>query len=381
MFRNDTRLPFFSLLSILLVLSAAGGAVAAEARATGAVYAMTNDVQDNRVVAFDRAADGTLSFQGSYSTGGHGVGDTTEPVDALGSENPLLLSYDSRWLFAVNAGSDEISVFAVRPDRLVLVDKVPSGGHFPASLTMYWNRLYVLNAGGEGNITGFTVGAGGHLAPLASSTRALAAGGTNPPSFLDSPAQVSFTPMGDELVVTIKKGNRILVFPVGADGRPSAAPVTATANGDLPFGFAFDGGGHLLVAEPGSQAVSSYQLRADGTLAAISRSVGNGQPATCWLVTDGRFVYTTNNGADTISGYQAAADGTLSLLDPSGVTAVTGEHPVDLALSPDGHFLYNLNAGSGSVTYYEVDTDGRLLALGEIGGLPADAGAVGMVVR
>ena len=56
----------------------------------GAVYAMTNAADGNEVVMYDRAADGTLTLVDAFATGGQGL--TTEPDDALGSENPLILS-------------------------------------------------------------------------------------------------------------------------------------------------------------------------------------------------------------------------------------------------------------------------------------------------
>lgn len=367
-----------TLLGIAIIV-----AVATPSRAldpAGAVYAMTNALDDNEILIYQRAADGTLTFQNAVSTDGMGIGNLTEPEDALGSQSPLLLSPNGRWLFAVNAGSDEISVFEVRRDGLTLVDKVPSGGPFPASLTVYWNLLYVLNSGNDGNITGFTVGPDGHLTPIPGSTRSLDAGGVNPPLFIDSPAQVAFSAQGNELVVTIKSTRSILVFPVDKAGLPSTQPIVNTSVGALPFGIAFDPQGHMLVAEPGSQAVSSYEINADGTLEVITGSEPNGQAATCWIVTDGRFAYTTNNGADTISAYRVGPDGSLTLVDAAA--GLTGGHPVDLAMSRDGRFLYNVNAGSGTLSMFAVDPgDGSLISLGEIGGLPADDGAVGIAAR
>lgn len=306
-------------------------------------------------------------------------------------------------MFAVNAGSNEISVFRVRHNRLKLVYKVDSGGDFPSSLTQHGRLLYVLNSGGEGNITGFTVGHNGHLTPLAGSTRSLNTGGVNPPFFLVSPAQIQFDPSGDMLVVTVKEpgdnvpGNgpgEIRVFPLDDYGLPKE-PVTTIAAGTTPFGFTFDRRGHLLVVEafgreavgtPFAGAVSSYDIGADGSSEEISASVGNFQTATCWIVSGmrfgSRFAYATNNASATISGYRIRRDGRLKLLDADGVTAVTNGGPVDLAVTPNGRFLYNVNAGTGTVCMYRINKkSGRLTSLGEVGGLPVDDGAVGIAVR
>src|SRR4029077_626960 len=94
----------------------------------------------------------------------------------LGSQGALVLSENGRWLFAVNAGSDDISVFSVDREELTLASRVSSGGTRPISMTVYRDLLYVLNAGGSGNITGFNIGRHGALTPISNSTRPLSGG-------------------------------------------------------------------------------------------------------------------------------------------------------------------------------------------------------------
>jgi len=368
----------------------------------GAVYAMTNAEDDNEVLVYGRAADGTLRLEDSVSAGGSGK--TGEPNDALGAQSPLLLSPNHRILFAVNAGSDTIAVFRVRDKGLKLVEVVPSGGQFPVSLTFNWNLLYVLNAGGDGNITGFRVNYGGHLTPIDGSTRWLNAGGSNPPFFLASPAQVGFSPRGDRIVVTVKDVNAdhlIHVFGVDDNGLPSAQPVTTTSDTTLSFGFAFVGLDRLIVAEPFGNslgpdgqgnvitppvpsrgAVSEYKIRGNGTLRPINASVLNAQTATCWIAaTPGRrFAYTTNNASDTISSYKLGARGRLTLMEE--VAADTGGAPVDLTITPDSRYLYHVNAADGTVGMFKISpTDGRLTSLGDaVDGLPGDGSAAGIAV-
>jgi 6-phosphogluconolactonase (cycloisomerase 2 family) len=105
------------------------------------------------VAAFDRAPDGTLTIQGTYPTGGTGTGA------GLGSQGALVLDNDGRELFAVNAASNSITAFKVRPRGLEIEATVPSGGTTPISVTVHDDTLYVLNAGGAANITGFDVSA------------------------------------------------------------------------------------------------------------------------------------------------------------------------------------------------------------------------------
>jgi 6-phosphogluconolactonase len=93
-----------------------------------------------------------------------------DPGTDWGDQGALALSAGNRWLFVVNAGSNEVSVFRVEPSGLILVDRQPSGGSRPVSLTVDRNLLYVLNAGravgGTDTITALLVGPDGTLAPL-----------------------------------------------------------------------------------------------------------------------------------------------------------------------------------------------------------------------
>jgi 6-phosphogluconolactonase (cycloisomerase 2 family) len=258
----------------------------------------------------------------------------------------------------------------VNHDGVELQDTVASGGVRPISLTLDHNLLYVLNAGGAGNITGFVVKYG-ELAPLAGSTRPLGAGSSGP-------AQVSFAPNGKVLVVTEKNSSTIDTYVV--DGHGLAGPPTVNpATGGTPFGFDFDEHGNVLTSNATGSA-SSYDVAKDGSLSVISGAVPTFQGAPCWLVAskDGRYAYTANAGGGTISGFSVGHHGTLTLLDPSGVSANlgAGSHPLDEAVSKNGHFLYVLVDGTHSIGAFRIGHDGSLVFGGTVGGLPA--GAMGL---
>jgi len=362
----------------------------------GQVYSMTNSSQNNEIAIYDRLSDGSLVLKEYVSTGGMGSGgdEPLEAVDALGSQGPLVMTSDHRWLLAVNAGSDEVSVFQIAGSALTRVDKVASGGFFPASITVHNQLVYVLNSGGEGNFTGFVLQENGHLSPIVGSTRSLNVGGLNPPKFIVSPAQVGINPWGDLLFVTIKGSNEIRSYQLSADGMPSQTAVVTESNGKTPFGFTFDRMGNLIVVEPfgnadtiptpNASAVSSYFVESNGTLRSISTTVENMQTASCWIARtrDGKFVYTTNNASNTITGYRVAVDGSLTLLNVDGVSAHTEENPVDITVTADGRFLYAVNAGSGTISMYAIEVvSGALLPLGSVPGLPVHDGAVGIVAN
>src|SRR5215472_1514942 len=329
----------------------------------GAIYTLTNEAQANAVVALDRSARGTLSHPRRFATGGRGTGS------GLGSQGAIALSRNGGWLFAVNAGSNDISVFSVRGTELRLAHRSSSGGTMPISVTSHRNLVFVLNAGGKGNIAGFTATSSGALRPLPDAVRSLS--GPNA-----GPAQISFSPDGQSLVVTEKNTGLLDLYSVGEDGSVSEAN-QVPSNGETPFGFSFTRRGLLIVSEAfggrdGESAVSSYQL--EDEVQPLSVSVADHQTAACWIsvTRSGRFAYTTNTGSGTISGYLVSSCGTLSLLNADGVTASTGEgsNPTDLALSADSSFLYALGSGNGTISAFQVGDDGGLTPLQQVGGLP-----------
>ena len=338
---------------------------------SGAIYSMDNSANGNHVLVWERAETGALTGPGTYATGGTGTGA------GLSSQGSVLLSHDARWLFVCNAGSDEVSVFAVSTQGLQLVDKVSSSGRLPLSLTLNDDLLYVLNAGGSAgdkdNITAFRFD-DGHLVPLPNSTHALSGDDTGP-------AQVSFTKDGDALVVTERTTSIIDTFTVSDDGLVTNHKMFQSA-GVTPFGFATGRRDRIFVSEAGGGAAnassaSSYVISETAELEVISSAVPTEQTAACWLITshDERFVYTANAGSGSISGYAVDREGTLQLLTPDGRTGVTGagSHPVDMTLSRDGRFLYSLNNGNGTIGVFRTSPDGSLEALVGASGIPTSA--------
>jgi 6-phosphogluconolactonase len=354
-----------------LVAALAWTGLAAATPSAGNAYTQTNDPAGNRVQVFLRAPDGALTAARSFPTGGQGTGG------GLGNQGAVVRS--GRWLLAVNAGSDELSLFRARRHGLVLTDVVGSGGDMPVSVTTDGRRAYVLNAGAGNNLTGFTITHDGRLQAIPGSTQPLSAA-------MAAAAQIELAPAGGTLVVTEKDTNRIVTYPVAKNGSVGAGTATASA-GQTPFGFAFDRLGRLFVSEafggmPGMSAVSSYGLVAAGGVTPISPAVGTLQTAACWVVLsrDQRFAYATNTDSDSITGYRIAKDGSITRLDQDGVTAPTGDGPTDLAIDASGRTLYALNAAEGSIGAFRVGVDGGLTPLASVGGLPAGA-VTGLAVQ
>jgi 6-phosphogluconolactonase (cycloisomerase 2 family) len=389
----QTRIKAITIFTGFLMLASLGSITAQRTTPTprprpqpqnlqaGAVYVLTNQVE-NAVAVFRRAINGQLTAAGEFPTGG--AGDPVAippdpPTDPLASQGALVFGPGSQLLFAVNAGSNQVSVLRVGRTGLALVDVVDSGGVRPISLTVHEDLLYVLNEGGTPNITGFTIGNDGMLTPLADSTQPLL-GGTGA-----DPAQVSFNGDGTLLVVTEKLGNRLDTYTVDANGLPSA-PIDNASNGMTPFGFSFNNDNFLIVSEafggaPNQSAASSYSSDLSGVLSVISGSVQNSQTASCWVVipNNGRLAIVSNTGSGTISTYNVNDVGVLTLANAVAADLGANSAPRDMALSVNGHILFVQAEGGQSVAVFHIENNGTLTPADTAGGLPF--GAQGIAAR
>jgi hypothetical protein len=111
---------------------------------------MTNAADRNEVISFRRAADGSLQEGHRFATGGRGSGGNNDPLESQGS---LTLSQDHTLLFAVNAGSGEISVFQAssvcheesilcKESVTVVVSCVPQSSSSPSHTTRQATVLF-----------------------------------------------------------------------------------------------------------------------------------------------------------------------------------------------------------------------------------------------
>jgi hypothetical protein len=224
------------------------------------------------VLALERRFDGKLAPLGQFATGGRGTGKPHLP-----SQSSIVLSDDGRQLLVVNAGSDELSLFAVHNDGLRLSDRVASGGATPTSVAVSGNLVYVLN-NGTPNIAGFQID-DGQLVELDGSARPLSAGDADP-------AQVSFSRDSRTLVVTERGTDSISTYAIDEHGY-ATGPTTIKSSGKTPYGFGFTADGAMIVTEAfggavGAAAASSYSITDPGKLAPVSGSVGDTRSEVCW---------------------------------------------------------------------------------------------------
>lgn len=389
-------------LSALLVLVAAvavvagAGASAARAQASdvvGHVYVNDNTAPINTVAGFDRHADGSLTaIPGSpFAVGGSGTGH----ADA--SQGSLQLSADGRYLLAVDAGSNQISVLRIKPDgslQSAQGSPVASGGVNPVSIGIHSDLVYVANAGpgsstGDTNYTGFTLNAGGHLRPIPDSTYVL-------PN--DSkPGQVLFNGDGTRVAGTRIATSLIDSFTVGSDGRLTAAPGSpydaqafSPPQGWGQLGSEFNpiDPNELFVSDAHTAAggaafpglVSSFTDGADGTLTPVGAPVANDGGASCWIEIshDGNFLFVVNTASASVSSYSVGEGGTLTFLQSTAPGQI-GAGAEDARLSPDGSTLWVVESGTDGVTGFSVN-GGTLTPLSQAAG-PLGATPSGIVVN
>lgn len=345
------------------------GGPSAGAGANHVVFVQTDGTAGNQVVAYDRADDGSLTWANTYGTGGLGGALNGSVVDHLASQGSLTYDAANALLYAVNAGSNTVSVFSVSGDHLSLRQVVDSGGTFPVSVTADGTFVYVLNAEDGGSVSGFRV-AGGALHPIHGSTRPLGLLiPTDSSQFTHTPGQVAFSPNGSQLIVTTKATTSAIdVFAVLPNGRLSGVPVVNSEPDTVPFAVSFDRAHHLVVANAGNNSLATFTLDQNGTVTLIN-SVATGQPATCWVAPAQGFFFASNAGGPSVSGYQVDGAGNLSLLGANSTDPGT----VDASASTGGQYLYVQTGGSGIVDEFAVNSNGSLNKIGSV----SVAGAVG----
>jgi len=373
-------------LSLLIAMLAGGSALAATVASAasgvvGQVYVNDNTAGVNTVAGFDRHADGTLTaLPGSpFAVGGAGTGS------GIGSQGALQLSSDGRYLLAVDAGSNQISVLRIKPHgnlQPVEGSPVASGGIEPVSIAVHAGLVYVANAGtGGSNYTGFTINPGGHLRPIANSTVSLPDG--------SQPGDVLFSGDGSHLVGVRVATSLIDSFTVASDGRLTAASGSPfAAQGPGPFGSEFrpTNPTQLYVSNahggPLAGTVSAFSVGGDGTLSSIGSSpFADNQTAPCWVEIshDGHYLFTVNTASNSISSYTINTDGSLTLIG-STPFKTAGLGAEDARLSPDGQTLFAVGTAGDKISAFSV-TGGTLTELSTSPTtLPAGATPFGIVV-
>jgi len=340
-------------------LSTIGGE--GERNLAGHVYIESNTAGKNEILIFQQLTNGRLNFESSVDAGGKGLGG------GLGSSGALAIDRQNHFLFAVNAGSNSVSSFRIHEDGgLHLVSTARTDGDLPLSVTVHGHFVYVVNSN-TSDIVGFRVDANGNLASIEGSHQPLS-------STTAAPAQISFTPDGQALMITEKATNKITAFAVDQNG-VAHDRVVNTSSGPTPFGFDFARGLFMVVsnANPGNiggSSATSYSNLDGLNLHAVNGNVGNGQSSSCWVGTTafGRFAFVANTASNNISSYFVDPAGRLFLI-PWAI-AKAGSKPADITVSHDNDFVYNINGGDHTLGEYRRGPIGNLENIGFVQAIP-----------
>ena len=371
------------MVALALAVPAALAAPASASEVVGHVYVNDNTATVNTIAAFARHADGRLTpLPGSpFAAGGAGTGT------GIASQGALQETRSGRYLLAVDAGSNQISVLRIESDgslQLVRGGVVGSGGVDPVSIAVHRRLVYVANAGStDSNYTGFRLGRHGQLTPLAGSTIPLPNG--------SQPGDVLFNADGSKLAGTRVATSQIDSFTVAPGGLLTAAPGSPyPAQGLGPFGSEFrpTNPNQLFVSNAhnvgtGTGTVSAFSVAPNGSLSSIGSSpFPDGQTAPCWVEIshDGRYLFAVNTADSTISRYRIKSDGSLVLLGSTPLrTPSAGAQ--DARLSPSGDTLWVVESAAKAVSGFRV-SGGTLTELPTSPTpLPANATAAGIVVN
>jgi 6-phosphogluconolactonase len=377
-----TRIAMTISLALAAVTAAiVSGSASAASNVVGRLYVNDNTAGTNTIAAFERHTDGTLTpLHGSpFAAGGAGTGT------GIGSQGALQITSDGKYLLAVDAGSNQISVLRIKNDgelNPVGGGPVSSGGVEPVSIAVHGSLVFVANAGdGGSDYTGFTLNPGGHLRPIAGSTVVLPSG--------SSPGDVLFNGDGTRLVGAEVGTSVIDSFVVGGNGLLTAAPGSPfAAQGPGPFGSEFrpTDATQLFVSNAhggsGNGTVSAFSDGSDGTLTSIGASpFPDFQTAPCWVEIshDGQFLFTVNTASNSISRYAIAGDGSLSLLGSTSLgSASLGAE--DARLAPDGGTLWVVDTGARAISAFAVDGGNLTQLPSSPTALPIGSAPFGIVV-
>lgn len=302
------------------------------------LYTITNtdtDIIGNAVAAYARnPTTGQLTFKTSYLTGGQG-----DPLTLALSQDSLIT--DGSYLYAVNTGSNNISVFFIQKDgSLTLVGSpVSSGGVRPISLAVHNNLLYVANQGDfntPANLAGFTIN-NGLLQQIPGSTITL--------NFNDAPGDVLFNKAGNVLIDTRVGGSIIDSYQVDSNGL--LTPVSKIVEQPNAFGAAFNPAKdqQLVVNLAGFAGNASYDVSNQGDLIPINKVFDPPSGDPCWIVFNkkGTFAWTSAFMTGYISLFNVDISGALRFVSDLNTTQFS-LFSEDIALSSDEVYLYQSQA-------------------------------------
>jgi hypothetical protein len=315
------------------------------------VYVESNEPEQNKILMYHLDANGTLTQTGAMPTGGKGFVDPTLALGPFDSDQQVIINSARTLLFAVNSGSNSISVFCILKDgKLDPVKGSPfeSHGINPVSVGLRGDILTVVNKHGDPaqdadkslpNYTNFMVSNGGELKWIAGSTAEVASG--------SSPSQALTAPMGPFVFGADFLGGVLQSFQTSPNGmlmRRStlglpAAEFPNAQTPRLPLGLAAHPSRPLLyVGFPTASKIGVYEYDRTGQLRFESATEDSGK-VVCWLAVNkaGTRLYASNTADPSVTIYDLANPAKPREFQKISLASMGGAYQI--ALSPSGHEL------------------------------------------
>jgi len=334
--------------------------------ASDILYVIVNPAGANYVAAYIRdPQSGALTFLASFPTGGTGLVND----DFVGAEQNSLV-FSKGHLYAINPGSNDISIFSVQPDGTLRLARppVPSGGIAPDTIAVHGRLLYVGNDGDAStppNWTGFLID-GDDLRPVSGSTITLAVG--------DHPTDLMFSRNGSFLVGARGIAGIIDVFRVQDDGTLLRTAELHDQPGILGLAFNPVLQNKLIGALTFLPGARSYSLSRQGEITTLSSIEDDASIDSCWIVTDkaGTKAWITAPLSASITLYAIDRENRLTRLSAHDTSAF-GITLTDLVIDESENFIYAIKPLSGSIHIFRLTGSKSEAGVADVGNIAIPA--------
>ena len=308
------------------------------------------------------------------------TGKATELSHTDSAINPsfLTISKDKQFVYAVNETNEgEVSTFALKDDKLILLQKKSTKGANPCHITLSPDQrsLFVANYSG-GSLTSFHRSADGLIS---NARQIIEHKGSSVNTTRQEKAHMhgSFiSPDGNYLLATDLGMDETTIYPYNKNNTPLLdelkAKVIKSFPGSGPRHLAFSNNGRLIyILEELSGSISVYNFsKGQATFlqqvlmhpADFKENFGS---ADIHLSPDGLFLYASNRGSEhNIVKFPVLANGKLADKLPK-YYSTKGTGPRNFTLSADGNWLLVANQNSDNITILRRNKiTGDLIATG-----------------
>ena len=320
------KVRFFGALILLT------GAAAALSAATdqGALVVTASNATNNQLLVYDSGGQlvQTIDTQGKGGVSGNAGG-----IKAKGA-----------MVAVVNFGSQNVSIFERRGNRLQMRDLIPAASG-PVSVAFGGNHLYIL---GTTKVESHRIYGGSYISSTPDGMVTLLKADA-------SAAQVGVLP--NQLIIAEKSNviETVGLMPDGSVGGMPALVSNIPSNVDTPFGLVTRGNNaYVTIAH-----ADEVSLVRNGKVLAVTGS--GSEHAPCWATLVGPFLYTTNSPSKSVSRFAVYGQ---KIVQDLAVAAQFQGSPTDI---DSGGGLVAVIDSAGMLTrlsVYDVDEDGNLTQRG-----------------